>query len=41
MSALRLALAGVGVFVVGLGLMVAAVGVLDLVVRAVRRRWAR
>ena len=37
--ALSLALAGIGVFVVALGLMIAAVSVADFVVRALRRRW--
>lgn len=41
MNALSLALAGIGFFVVALGVMVAVVSVADFVVRAVRRRWAR
>ena len=39
MSALSLALAGIGVFVVALGLMIAAVSVADFVLRTLRRRW--
>ena len=39
--AISLALAGIGVFVVALGLMIAAVSVADFVVRTLRRRWAR
>ena len=39
MTALSLALAGIGVFVVALGLMIAAVSVTDFVVRALRRRF--
>ena len=37
--ALSLALAGAGIFVVALGVMVAAVSVADFVVRALRRRF--